>query len=205
MAVLTGLFLSAFFRFSRTQSYTTTDFTFTTDSNYTFDSALVEVTAGVARLVLIDQTDNDNSATGFGGGVNSDTQWDTTNLWLELDSTGQTNGSGNFTSRILDATTSTATWTTLAWNPYRPYSKELPNNNATETDYLAGNFDMQSNVLLFHFNGSTSTAEEAGIILDSSGFANNGTLNTGSDGLNKSSSTAQFTSSTDFDGSNDYI
>lgn len=205
VVILSGLFISGFIKLPQTFA-TTTTWDFTAGGNYTYDSTLIEVIGGVARLILIDQTDNDNNATtGFAAGTNSNTQWDAVNNWLELDATGQSSGSGNFTSRIIDAGTTTAQWTTSTWTPQRPYYKELPDSAGIETAYITGNIDMTSNVLLFHMNESTTNAEEGGTVTDNSGSSNNGTLYTGSDGLNKSSSTAQFTSSTEFDGVNDYI
>lgn len=46
----------------------------------------------------------------FGGGTHSDTECNSNQL--QLDATGKTNGSGNFTSRIMDAGSS-AIWSAL--------------------------------------------------------------------------------------------
>lgn len=138
-----------------------------------------------------DFTDDEQSD--FDQGDYYDTQWDGVNEWIELDSTGTSNGSGTFISRVFDAGGST-TWNSIGWNPQRPYYKELPNNAQTENSYNEGNADMSGNVLLLHLN------ESSGAINDDSGQGNNGTnygANYASDG--------KFFTSLDFDGTNDYV
>ena len=143
---------------------------FDSSGGYTFDSARIEVTGGVARLVTVDQTDNDNTTLGFGGGINSDTQWDSSNSWLELDATGESNGLGNFTSRVIDSGTSVA-WTTFGWTPRWPYFKELPDSAGADSGYATGTLSMTGNVGLWHLNES-SWSGVAGEVIDSSGNAN---------------------------------
>lgn len=80
----------------------TFSWSFNTDEYYTIsDSSKVEISGGMAKLIPIDQTDDDNSSTGFGGGTHDETQWVTDHL--ELTDVGKTNGVGVFASRIIDA------------------------------------------------------------------------------------------------------
>jgi hypothetical protein len=130
--------------------------------------------------------------TEFNAGTYSDTQWDGTNSWAELDSTGISNGTGSYTSEIFDAGAS-ASWTDIAWESNRPTHKELPDNEGEETAYGEGNIDMTDNVLLLHMN------ESSGTIVDSSGNGNDGTFN-GTYGA-----TGMFNTALEFDGSNDEI
>jgi type II secretory pathway pseudopilin PulG len=110
----------------------------------------------------------DSAQAHFNLGTYSDTQYDAGNGWLELTAVGQINGSGNFTSRVFDAT-STVAWSTLAWTPERPLYKELPNNGVSESAYPAGNANMTGIRMLLHAN------ETSGAIVDYSGLGNNGT------------------------------
>jgi competence protein ComGC len=110
----------------------------------------------------------DSTGAQFGLGTFSNTQWDAGNNWLELTALGQIIGSGNFTSRIFDAT-STVSWSTISWTPQRPLYKELPSNAQSESAYPTGNANMTGNRLLMHFN------ESSGSIADSSGNGYNGT------------------------------
>ncbi len=114
----------------------------------------------------------DNTQTEFNTGTYSDTQWNTTNNWVDLTATGETNGSGSYTSLIKDSG-GDSTWNSIAWTPERPTGKELPNNAVSETAYATGNANMTGNVLLMHMN------EASGIIADTSGQGNNGTANSG--------------------------
>jgi hypothetical protein len=53
----------------------TINWTFTPAGNYTVsDATKVEVGDGVAKLIAVDQTDNDNTSTGFGGGTHNQTR-----------------------------------------------------------------------------------------------------------------------------------
>ncbi len=146
--------------------------TFDDPANYTFsNSDRSEVASGVTRLTPLDQTDNDNdSDNGFDAGIHSDTEWDTGNDWLELTETGQANGSGDFTSRVLDAG-GEVSWETLTWTPQAPYCKELPDSAQTENAYAEGNADMTGNTLLLHLNeaaGATSFSDTSGNSNDAS-------------------------------------
>lgn len=156
------------------------------------DSSGCEVECGNSGgSSLSDFTDGEQSE--FDQGDYTDTQWNGTNEWLELNSTGQSNGSGFFTSRIFDAESSTS-WNSISWNPQQPYYKELPNNSQTENDYNTGNANMSGNVLLMHLN------ETSGTIRDDSGNGNNGT----NYGATYSASGTFFTS-LNFNGSSDYV
>ncbi len=173
----------------------TINWPFTTAGNYAVsDATKVEVADGVAKLIAIDQTDDDNTSTGFGGGTHNETQWDGTNNWLELTATGQTNGSGDFISRVMDAGR-TAAWDSISWTPQRPLYKELPDNKGIESAYPTGNADMTGNVLLMHMN------EASGTIVDYSGEGNNGTQNGGV----TYGASGKLNTALNFDGSNDYV
>jgi len=53
----------------------TINWPFTIAGNYTVsDATKVEVADGVAKLIAVDQTDNDNTSTGFGGGTHNQTR-----------------------------------------------------------------------------------------------------------------------------------
>jgi hypothetical protein len=173
----------------------TINWPFTTAVNYTVsDTTKVEVAGGVAKLIVVDQTDNDNASTGFGGGTHSNTIWNATNNWLELTpGSSPFNASGNFTSRVMNAGCAVA-WNNIAWTPQRPLYKELPNNKGVESGYPAGNADMTGNVLLMHMN------EASGTIVDYSGEANNGTDNGATYGAS-----GRFNSALSFDGLNSYV
>ena len=173
----------------------TVNWTFSTAGNYVVsDATKVEVAGGVARLIVVDQTDNDNASTGFGGGTHNRTQWDGPNNWLELTAAGQTSGSGDFTSRVMDAG-DTAVWNSISWTPQRPLYKELPNNKGVETAYPTGNVNMTGNVLLMHMN------EASGTIVDYSGQGTNGTTYGGV----TYGASGRFNTALSFDGVNDYV
>ncbi|PIR03788.1 MAG: hypothetical protein COV59_03895 [Candidatus Magasanikbacteria bacterium CG11_big_fil_rev_8_21_14_0_20_39_34] len=136
-------------------------------------------------------TVTDSSCTGeFGSGTNSDTQC--TSEQVELDSTGLTNGSGNFTSRIIDAGSS-VTWSSLAWTPNYPYLKNLPNSAGAESAYTNGNANMSNNLLLWHLD------EASGNFTDSSGNSHTGTATGATAG-----GTGILNNAVTFDG-NDYV
>ena len=78
-----------------------------------------------------------------------------------------------FDSRVMTETTGTGAWSSLAWLPYQPVGKDLPDYAAAETGYVAGNADMTSTVLLLHFNEPTGVSA----FLDSSGQGNDGYCN----------------------------
>lgn len=115
------------------------------------------------EFTVVDQTDSDDTATGFGGGTKNNVVWNTTKLLLT--STGLATGNGGFTSRIIDAGVSTP-WKTLSWTPLYPYGKPLPNTEQKESGYASGNVDMKNTVALYHFDqnaSDTSGKNHAGI------------------------------------------
>ncbi|MCD4756628.1 LamG domain-containing protein [bacterium] len=172
----------------------TTEWSFADSSKYTLsDDTYAEIVGGVVKLIPFDQEDSDNTQEGFGDGTHSNTQWDSSSEWVELTTAGQISGSGDFTSRVLDAKGSTS-WDTISWAPQRPTYKELPGNAQTETGYNSGNANMSGNVLLMHMN------EASGTIVDSSGQGNSGTYN----GTLYSQS-GKLNNAIGFDGSNDII
>ena len=63
---------------------------------------------------------------------------------------------GYYTSRLMDAGRSVS-WNSLAWQPAAPNQLQLPDNNVSETNFLAGNVDMSGTVALYHFNETTSS------------------------------------------------
>ncbi|NLF01467.1 MAG: DUF11 domain-containing protein, partial [Anaerolineales bacterium] len=78
-----------------------------------------------------------------------------------------------FDSRVMTDTSGTGAWSSLAWMPYQPIGKELPDYGAAETGYLASNVDMTGTALLLHFNEPTGVSA----FLDSSGQGNDGYCN----------------------------
>jgi hypothetical protein len=83
-------FLVAFLIGSSSWAWANTiNWPFTTAGNYIVsDATKVEVADGVAKLIAVNQTDNDNTSTGFDGGTHNEAQWDGTDNWLELTATG---------------------------------------------------------------------------------------------------------------------
>lgn len=63
---------------------------------------------------------------------------------------------GSYTSQIFD-NSSSQSWTKLRWTPNQPASKELINDAADESGYLANNVSMSQNTLLLHLNESTAS------------------------------------------------
>lgn len=189
-----GLWINFFF-ISLSRAATTT-WTFEIPGNYTYDSTRIDIFGGISALKSIDQTDDDNISSGFGGGSHSNTVWDASNSAVTL---AEGVFSGTFLSRIIDATTSTS-WTTLTPTPKAPYGKELPANAGVETAYTEGNVDMSGNVLLLHLNESSWSGSN-GEVIDSSGQNNNGTSGGGAN----TTETARFNRAGNFDGIDDYV
>ncbi len=169
---------------------------FTNSLDYTYDTGKIQFFGGTAGLILTDQTDDDNTATGFGSGIHNQTQWNDADSRIELQANET---SGDFTSRIMDAGASTA-WTALSWAPQMPYYKELPDNAGIETTYPEGNADMTGNVLLLHMNEAVwnGTPNEA---VDSSGSGNHGTAYNGV----TTSNNGKFNGAGNFNGVSGYV
>jgi hypothetical protein len=133
------------------------------------------------------------AANKFNMGTYTNTQWDGTNNWVELNSAGLTAGNGSYTSPVLDASNDIS-WSTMQWSSQTPTLKQLPDNAAAETGYNDGNVNMNGNVLMMHMN------ETSGAITDTSGQGNHGTYNgTGY------SAAGRFSTGIDFDGTDDEI
>jgi len=127
-----------------------------------------------AHAQPINQTDQDGSALGFGGGSGAGVAWvDGGSGGLQWVSPA--GPKGTFTSRVFDAL-QPASWTTLAWTPARPYLKELPGGGRSEVGYDAGAIDMTGNVLLLHLNGAKGPLDGGALVLDDSGLGNNGAV-----------------------------
>jgi hypothetical protein len=147
--------------------------TFDNPGDYAFDANTVSIASGSASLRLIDQLDDADEATGFGGGVKADTAWvDAATDHLALDGAGLLAGTGTYTSRVMDAGGDVA-WESLSWTPLAPYGKQLPDDGDTETAYANDNVAMTGNMALLHFNESSWGG--AGSIADTSGGARPGT------------------------------
>jgi uncharacterized repeat protein (TIGR01451 family) len=122
-------------------------------------------------LQTLDQTDDSEGE--FNAGTHDNTHWydprpgyDYNDEWLEIDDTLQ--ATGVFTSRPFDAR-NVVTWTHLAWRPRRPTWKPLPDNGATEEDYVFGEATMIGNRLLLHMDSLAGST-----ITDTSGLGNHG-------------------------------
>lgn len=135
------------------------------------------------------------SRSDFDNGSYNDTQYDQVNDVVELTATGQSNGSGTYTSDIINAG-SLATWQTLSWTPERPVQKALPDNSVSESAYPTGNAIMTSNMLLYHMDEVSDT------IQDTSGQGNNGSPSTSGVAYG---ATGVFDSAIDLSGSSSYI
>lgn len=159
VVALVAFYSAAILSIPSASSITTTTWDFSSSADFIFDSKKVSIDASSSSLRLVDQTDDDNTIYGFGGGVHDNTQFDTDHI--EMDATGLTNGTSTFTSRIMDVGTS-ATWTTMTPTPAGPYGKALPNTSTIETEYSELNADMSNNILLLHFD------ETEGDVADSS-------------------------------------
>lgn len=86
---------------------------------------------------------------------------------LVLDEEGRSSGEGIFTSRLVDASIP-STWDLFGWEAFRPYGKNLPDNNGADTGYRGGNVAMEGNTLLLHFDDPLG----ATVFYDSSGTMN---------------------------------
>lgn len=125
-------------------------------------------------LQPVDQTDDDGTLLGFGGGTHDNTRWYdprpnivNANKWLELVNTNL--GTGVYTSRMMDAT-SFGPWETLEWLPRRPYWKPLPDNGAAEVDYPLGRADMYGNRALLHMDAISYTTYHQTLLLPNGGI-----------------------------------
>jgi len=87
----------------------TTSWPFDLATSSVYDATKIEVTGGVARLIALDQTDNDNSATGFSTATYSSTQWSAANSGVQL--TLSTSS-----PLALPNLASTTSWTSMASN-----------------------------------------------------------------------------------------
>jgi len=134
------------------------------DTNtYSYGSSNIEsVAPGVIRLkpLLVDQTDDDNTATGFTA-LPSQLKWDNVNLRLSQNHAvgAWTLASGvystTYNSRIMDAK-QTVAWTTLGWKTVLPYGKELPLTNESPSDYSSTSGAFANSLIgLWHFNEIT--------------------------------------------------
>lgn len=103
-------------------------------------------------------------------------------------------GLGSYASRVFDAL-NLSTWTSLAWHPWRPYWKPLPDNGLAESAYRQGNADMAGSRVLLHLDDATYP------------FAN--TSGVGPDGVcidcPSSGATGRFNHALAFDGDNDSV
>ena len=120
-------------------------------------------------LQPVDQTDDDDTLLGFGGGTHANTRWydprpqnPNSNKWLEMQTPPLS--TGVYTSRVMDAA-NFAPWTALTWEPRRPYWKPLPDNGAADVEYPVGRTDMLGNRTLLHMDEMSPTALMLGTIL----------------------------------------
>ena len=129
-----------------------------------------EITCGEGGTSGTNVNINDVTVNDFNTGGYLNTQYNNAISAIDLNSAGKSAGSGSYTSGIKDGITNTR-WDTLQLAPTAPYGKQLPDNQQTETGYVAGNANMSGNVLLMHLN------EQNGAIQDNSGLGNNGVGN----------------------------
>ncbi len=98
---------------------------------------------------------------------------------------------GNYTSKVFDGGNVTS-WDNITWTEGAPYNEELPDNAQREP--TLGGVDMNGNVLLLHLN------DENGVIADTSGSANNGTVTGATTGVG-----GRYTTAISFDGTDDSL
>lgn len=166
-----------------------------------FHAYMEEISTGTQNGTLIDQTDDDNTATGFGGGVFNGMQWDDVNKVVTLNDLDKANGSGEFISRVMDASVFSS-WKNPTWKTVFPSGKELYNNGGHESGYDNGNIDMAGNLLLYHFERN-STDSLSIFKQDNSGKGNNGNCPDANCPIFSSAKLG--ISSAKFDGVDDYI
>jgi hypothetical protein len=83
--------------------------------------------------------------------------------------------SGNYTSKIFDATANSQ-WNNISWTEGAPYGEELPDNQYDEKAAgILGGANMTGNMLLYHFNNDSAYGENNTHVYDFSGSGNNGT------------------------------
>jgi len=165
------------------------DWPFDVPVNYTYNDTYIDVVGSNAQLDSITTPIVDDTQAEFDNGTYTQTVWDTDHVELVTPHPA----SGSYSSDIFDAGSS-VTWTDIAWDPGKPYCKELPDSEGVETGYNSGNADMSDNILLYHLN------ESSGIITDSSGNSNDGTNNGATYGVS-----GKLDDGMSFDGVNDYI
>jgi hypothetical protein len=129
---------------------------------------------------------DDNSSGTFTGTFNN-TQYSGDSI--VLNSTGLSNGSGEYTSDIKNATT-IATWDAISWTPKGPYFKNIPANNNSETNT---NISSDAHITFDETSGASSFADTRGAL----------TATCSSCPL--SGQVGQFSNAVDFDGVDDVI
>jgi hypothetical protein len=114
----------------------------------------------------------DNSLGSFNAGSYSNTFYNTTSNYLELNTAGRTAGIGTYNSAIKSSASINTVWSDFGWLADSPYTKELPDNLGAET-YPTGNANMTGNYGLFHLNESSGSLAGSPTFADSSGSGNN--------------------------------
>lgn len=170
----------------------TNDWTFNNSANYTYNSSLIAVSGSKAELITVGSNFVDNEQAEFDSGTYSQTTYDTDHIELAASQT-----SGTYTSSIKNAG-SNVDWQTFSWTSLRPYGKELPGDQQTESAYTQGNANMGNNLLLMHMN------ETSGSITDSSGNGNDGTNNGATSAIGKFDNSLYFGGDGDAVESNSY-
>ncbi|MDA0321823.1 MAG: choice-of-anchor B family protein [Verrucomicrobia bacterium] len=165
-------------------------------------------------LRVVDQLDDDGAVTGFGGGQGGNVQWDGSNDWIELSSSGMAAGGGTFTSRVMDAAADVE-WTRLSWLPFHPYGKELPDDSFVETGYpyddpghssqrhpQPGGKGRSTSTMLLHLNESPAT--NGSVLRERSAVGASAVLQTG-EGAADHSVAGRFRTALAFDGVDDMV
>ncbi len=139
----------------------TARWTFETTDALVFDPSEIRIDMGALGLVARDQTDDDNTPTGFGAGIANNVRWNGT--MLELGAAGSL---GMYRSQVFDAG-GVVSWSGISWLPERPSGKPIP-DDGSETQYPLGNLDRTGLRFLVHLDDTT------GSIRDTSGNSNDG-------------------------------
>jgi len=103
----------------------------------------------------------------FESGTHVGTRYAVSEEALVLDEEGKAAGEGIFTSQLVDASIP-STWDLFGWDAFRPYGKNLPDNNGADEGYRGGNMRMEANTLLLHFDDPLGST----VFYDSSGNMN---------------------------------
>ncbi|MEM9487802.1 MAG: LamG-like jellyroll fold domain-containing protein, partial [Myxococcota bacterium] len=115
----------------------------------------------------------DDSFDSFAAGTFEGTEWAGDHLQLAAD-----RDSGEFLSRVFDAGSADAAWSTLSWQTRAPHGRSLPGMGRSDTGYARDAVDMRDNVLLLRMDESEA-AGNGQVLTDASGRGNDAVVASG--------------------------